>query len=108
MCARCKKPIDGEVLYLNKEKFHPNHFSCTMCKKELNSNCKELDQKLYCPPCYEKGEQHCPPWRFGLFKPFSLFLSPLCVATQGACAACHKPIQGRSMTALGKQWHPEV
>jgi len=82
MCARCKKPIDGEVLYLNKEKFHPFHFSCTSCKKELNSNCKELENKLYCPPCYEK-------------------------ATQAACGACHKPIQGRSVTALGKQWHPE-
>jgi len=82
MCARCKKSIDGEVLHLNKEKFHPHHFSCAMCKKELNSNAKDLDGKLYCPPCYEK-------------------------ATQAACGACHKPIQGRSITALGKLWHPE-
>uniref|UniRef100_A0A8C8ATM1 Leupaxin n=1 Tax=Otus sunia TaxID=257818 RepID=A0A8C8ATM1_9STRI len=28
-------------------------------------------------------------------------------ASAGICAACHKPIAGKVLTALGKTWHPE-
>ena len=54
---RCKKPIvdKTELLVLNKEKFHAYHFSCASCSKNLDSECKDLDGKLYCPPCYNKG-----------------------------------------------------
>jgi len=57
ICFRCKKPIADktELLILNKEKYHAFHFNCTSCGKPLDSECKELDSKLYCPPCYNKG-----------------------------------------------------
>ena len=54
---RCKKPIvdKTELLILQKEKFHAYHFSCASCSRNLDAECKDLDGKLYCPPCYNKG-----------------------------------------------------
>jgi predicted RNA-binding Zn-ribbon protein involved in translation (DUF1610 family) len=62
VCMRCKKPIADktELLILQKEKFHAYHFSCTSCSKPLTSDCKDLDGKLYCPPCYNKGALRAP------------------------------------------------
>lgn len=87
MCDKCKKPITNrnEMLVIKRQKFHAYHFTCSnlTCRKDLDGDCKELDGKFYCPACHSKA----------------------LVAT---CAACHRPIEGRSITALGKQFHPEV
>lgn len=84
MCDRCKKPIldPKDMLIIKKLKYHANHFSCTTCKKPLTADCKELEGKLYCTPCYN-------------------------MALQSTCAVCRRPIEGRSINALGKMFHPE-
>ncbi|KJE93271.1 LIMS2 protein [Capsaspora owczarzaki ATCC 30864] len=82
MCAKCRKPLDGEFIVLQNQKMHPYHFSCHTCKATLSMSCKEYEGKLYCHQDYER-------------------------ARQSVCAACRKPIEGRATTALGKQWHPE-
>lgn len=52
-------------------------------RKELTAEAQELKGELYCLPCHDK---------MGV---------PI-------CGACHRPIEGRVVNALGKQWHVEV
>ncbi|KAJ3277886.1 LIM and senescent cell antigen-like-containing domain protein 2 [Borealophlyctis nickersoniae] len=82
-CERCKKPIPStQLLRLHGQKFHAHHFTCPACKQTLTPACKEYEGKLYCLPDFEK-------------------------ITTRVCFACRRPIQGRSVTAMGKQYHPE-
>lgn len=52
-------------------------------RKELTADARELKGELYCLPCHDK---------MGV---------PI-------CGACRRPIEGRVVNALGKQWHVEV
>lgn len=52
-------------------------------RKELTAEARELKGELYCLPCHDK---------MGV---------PI-------CGACRRPIEGRVVNALGKQWHVEV
>jgi len=82
-CARCKRPIIGEFIVLHGQKVHPEHFRCEECGCEFKGgNCHEYEGKLYCTEDYQK-------------------------LLRNTCASCHKPILGRSITALGRVWHPE-
>jgi len=82
-CARCKETIEGEFIVLQGQRMHPYHFSCHKCKKPFQgSNCHEYEGRLYCDPHYRE-------------------------LLNAMCAQCRKPITGRAVTALGKQWHPE-
>ena len=54
-----------------------------MCSKELTAEARELKGELYCLPCHDK---------MGV---------PI-------CGACRRPIEGRVVNAMGKQWHVEV
>lgn len=51
--------------------------------KELTAEARELKGELYCLPCHDK---------MGV---------PI-------CGACRRPIEGRVVNAMGKQWHVEV
>lgn len=57
--------------------------SCTINSKELTADARELKGELYCLPCHDK---------MGV---------PI-------CGACRRPIEGRVVNAMGKQWHVEV
>ena len=52
-------------------------------RKELTAEARELKGELYCLPCHDK---------MGV---------PI-------CGACRRPVEGRVVNALGKQWHVEV
>lgn len=82
-CERCKKPImaNEEELMVEGLRYHAYHHTCTQCKKQLTSDYKQHDGKLYCPADYAK------------------VIAPLCYV-------CRKPIYGRVITAIGKQFHP--
>lgn len=54
-----------------------------MGRKELTADARELKGELYCLPCHDK---------MGV---------PI-------CGACRRPIEGRVVNAMGKQWHVEV
>lgn len=54
-----------------------------MRRKELTADARELKGELYCLPCHDK---------MGV---------PI-------CGACRRPIEGRVVNAMGKQWHVEV
>eukprot|EP01112_Ceratiomyxa_fruticulosa_P004300 TRINITY_DN1478_c0_g1_i2.p1 TRINITY_DN1478_c0_g1~~TRINITY_DN1478_c0_g1_i2.p1 ORF type:complete len:450 (-),score=81.48 TRINITY_DN1478_c0_g1_i2:268-1617(-) len=83
ICAKCKRPIIGEYITLHGQKMHPEHFRCEECGCEFTGgNSHEYEGKLYCYMDYLK-------------------------MLKSTCAHCQKPIVGRSVTAIGKVWHPE-
>jgi len=73
---------EGLPLKFKGEPYHPYHFNCHSCGVELNSEAREVKSELYCLRCHDK---------MGI---------PI-------CGACHRPIEERIVTALGKHWHVE-
>ncbi|XP_075793560.1 LIM and senescent cell antigen-like-containing domain protein 2 isoform X5 [Pelodiscus sinensis] len=82
ICQKCHLIIDELPLMFRSDSYHPDHFNCTHCGKELTAEARELKGELYCLPCHDK---------MGI---------PI-------CGACRRPIEGRVVNALGKQWHVE-
>jgi len=53
LCASCRKPITGRCITAMYKKFHPEHFVCTFCQRQLNKGTfKEENDKPYCHPCF--------------------------------------------------------
>ncbi|KAK5580907.1 hypothetical protein RB653_000931 [Dictyostelium firmibasis] len=84
ICSKCKLPITGEYIVLQGQPVHSEHYRCEECGCEFNvgKTCHEYEGRLYCYEDYQKQ-------------------------ILNICGACSKPIVGRSITALGKVWHPE-
>lgn len=78
-CPRCRKPIQSKEpsLLYHGELHHAAHFTCAVCKKQLDSDFKEIEGKFYCAQDF-------------------------LVATAPPCYVCKKPIMGRVTTAMGK------
>ncbi|XP_052870770.1 paxillin-like [Anopheles cruzii] len=55
LCAGCSKPITGRCITAMFKKFHPEHFVCAFCLKQLNKGTfKEQNDKPYCHQCFDK------------------------------------------------------
>ncbi|CAG9860622.1 unnamed protein product [Phyllotreta striolata] len=55
LCAGCHKPISGRCVTAMFRKFHPEHFVCAFCLKQLNKGTfKEQNDKPYCHNCFDK------------------------------------------------------
>lgn len=55
LCAGCHKPITGRCITAMFKKFHPEHFVCAFCLKQLNKGTfKEQTDKPYCHACFDK------------------------------------------------------
>ncbi|XP_063907699.1 leupaxin isoform X1 [Zophobas morio] len=55
LCAGCHKPISGRCITAMFRKFHPEHFVCAFCLKQLNKGTfKEQNDKPYCHTCFDK------------------------------------------------------
>ncbi|XP_050408909.1 leupaxin isoform X1 [Patella vulgata] len=55
LCATCQKPITGRCITAMFKKFHPEHFVCAFCLKQLNKGTfKDQNEKPYCHPCFVK------------------------------------------------------
>lgn len=55
LCAGCSKPITGRCITAMFRKFHPEHFVCAFCLKQLNKGTfKEQNDKPYCHACFDK------------------------------------------------------
>ncbi|XP_033627411.1 paxillin-like isoform X2 [Asterias rubens] len=55
LCAGCCKPITGRCITAMQKKFHPEHFICAFCLKQLNKGTfKEQNDKPYCHACFIK------------------------------------------------------
>lgn len=82
-CTKCKLPVTPyDTITYMMEPYHCYHFNCAQCKCVLNIKAKEHNGKLYCPEDFDR-------------------------ITSRTCALCRRPIAGRSVSALGKQYHPE-
>ncbi|KAM6460635.1 leupaxin isoform 2-T2 [Liasis olivaceus] len=82
-CASCHKPIAGKVVTALGKIWHPEHFTCAQCGKEVGSlPFYERDNKAYCQEDYHQ-----------LFSP--------------RCAYCTAPIREKILTAMDQTWHPE-
>eukprot|EP01128_Nolandella_sp_AFSM9_P010314 TRINITY_DN7100_c0_g1_i1.p1 TRINITY_DN7100_c0_g1~~TRINITY_DN7100_c0_g1_i1.p1 ORF type:complete len:502 (-),score=67.39 TRINITY_DN7100_c0_g1_i1:243-1577(-) len=82
-CAMCNRPIIGAYLLIKGQYIHPRHFRCEECGIEFKGgDCHEFENDYYCTPHYE-------------------------ILLLKKCAKCGKPCKGRSITALGKVWHPD-
>uniref|UniRef100_A0AAY4E1I2 LIM zinc-binding domain-containing protein n=2 Tax=Denticeps clupeoides TaxID=299321 RepID=A0AAY4E1I2_9TELE len=55
LCGGCGAPISGRCISALGRKFHPEHFLCAFCLRQLNQGVfKEHDGKPYCPACHGK------------------------------------------------------
>nr|XP_005987231.1 PREDICTED: paxillin isoform X2 [Latimeria chalumnae] len=55
LCSGCQKPITGRCITAMGKKFHPEHFVCAFCLKQLNKGTfKEQNDKPYCQSCFLK------------------------------------------------------
>ncbi|KAG8511281.1 Leupaxin, partial [Galemys pyrenaicus] len=71
------------VIHALGQVWHPEHFICTHCKKEIGSR-----------PFFERsGAAYCPDDYHQLFSP--------------RCAYCAAPILDKVLTAMDQTWHPE-
>eukprot|EP01124_Arcella_intermedia_P008152 TRINITY_DN150_c0_g1_i6.p1 TRINITY_DN150_c0_g1~~TRINITY_DN150_c0_g1_i6.p1 ORF type:complete len:500 (-),score=50.28 TRINITY_DN150_c0_g1_i6:41-1540(-) len=83
ICAQCSQAIVGPYLLIKGQFMHPRHFRCHECGAEFKGgDCHEFEGDYYCAPHYE-------------------------ILLLKKCARCGKPCKGRSITALGKVWHPD-
>ena len=74
--------VEREFIHI-LEASHIQDCSILSYREELSASARELRGELYCLPCHDK---------MGI---------PI-------CSACHRPIEERIVTALGKHWHVEV
>jgi hypothetical protein len=83
ICAQCSLPIKGPYLLIKGQYMHPRHYRCHECGIEFKGgDCNEFEGDYYCGPHYA-------------------------ILLLKKCARCGKPCKGRSVTALGKVWHPD-
>uniref|UniRef100_A0A8C2W820 Leupaxin n=2 Tax=Cyclopterus lumpus TaxID=8103 RepID=A0A8C2W820_CYCLU len=55
LCGGCCEPITGRCISALDRKFHPEHFVCAFCLRQLNQGIfKEEKGKPYCSPCFDK------------------------------------------------------
>ncbi|KAK5616238.1 hypothetical protein CRENBAI_015146 [Crenichthys baileyi] len=55
LCGGCGEPITGRCVSALDRRFHPEHFVCAFCLRQLNHGMfKEQKEKPYCTVCYNK------------------------------------------------------
>uniref|UniRef100_UPI00398F3BDD leupaxin-like isoform X2 n=1 Tax=Pristiophorus japonicus TaxID=55135 RepID=UPI00398F3BDD len=55
LCSGCQKPISGRCIAAMGRRFHPEHFVCAFCLKQLSKGVfKENNDKPYCESCFNK------------------------------------------------------
>ncbi|XP_070817391.1 leupaxin [Chaetodon trifascialis] len=55
LCGGCSEPITGRCISALDRKFHPEHFVCAFCLRQLSQGIfKEQKGKPYCSACFDK------------------------------------------------------
>ncbi|CAI4230419.1 unnamed protein product [Auanema sp. JU1783] len=53
LCIKCRQPITGRCVTAIGNKYHPEHFRCTYCSRQLTKGTfKEVDNRPFCHKCY--------------------------------------------------------
>jgi len=91
-CHVCQDVIRGSMVNCKDEAyFHPQHFCCIMCGKDLVSIKYELNPEnkhAHCAPCWEKVKA---------------LMNPI----EHMCGKCKRPIIGKFVLLHGQYLHPE-
>ncbi|RNA08466.1 paxillin isoform X2 [Brachionus plicatilis] len=55
LCSTCQAPINGRCITALNKKFHPEHFTCSYCLKQLSKGTfRENNERPFCHQCYKK------------------------------------------------------
>ncbi|KAM8874402.1 leupaxin isoform 2-T2 [Spinachia spinachia] len=55
LCGGCSEPIAGRCISALGRKFHPEHFVCAFCLRQVSQGVfKEQEGKPYCSACFDK------------------------------------------------------
>lgn len=83
VCAACTQPIRGPYATAMGRCWHPEHFVCSSCQKQLQNTMFVFEEEsIFCEKCYEK--------KFAK-----------------TCHSCRRPIVGSCITAQDLSWHEE-
>jgi len=82
LCAGCGKIIMGDVSHAMNKKWHIYCFVCSTCGATVSDEYYEFEGKAFCR------------------KDFNKFYNGV------VCAGCRKPLAGKKLKALEKEWHP--
>ncbi|KAI8920374.1 hypothetical protein DFJ77DRAFT_452377 [Powellomyces hirtus] len=81
ICGHCNNAISGPIVNAMGRTFHPEHFKCHDCARQLgHGRFFEKEGNAYCEGCWQKNLPKC-----------------------GYCSGF---IMERCITALGQHWHP--
>ncbi|XP_075034803.1 transforming growth factor beta-1-induced transcript 1 protein-like isoform X4 [Mixophyes fleayi] len=93
-CALCDLPILQNLVTALGRTWHPEHFCCKICRKQIGEEGSSSGQ---CAPAlgfHEKeGEPYCSDDYFRLFG--------------AVCAGCSDPVKESYISALNGLWHPQ-
>ncbi|GMT19340.1 hypothetical protein PFISCL1PPCAC_10637, partial [Pristionchus fissidentatus] len=54
LCSSCRHPISGRCVSALGHKFHPEHFRCNFCNRQLTKGTfKEVNQRPFCHKCWD-------------------------------------------------------
>eukprot|EP01121_Diplochlamys_sp_Union-15-3_P002439 TRINITY_DN1213_c0_g1_i1.p1 TRINITY_DN1213_c0_g1~~TRINITY_DN1213_c0_g1_i1.p1 ORF type:complete len:169 (-),score=19.47 TRINITY_DN1213_c0_g1_i1:24-530(-) len=84
-CGTCGEQIQDAYINAFGMQWHLDHLQCNVCGKDFSDGtqvCEGHDGFAYCPDDWKKT-----------------FLPP--------CGGCQKPINGPTINALNKTWHPD-
>ncbi|KAI8817016.1 uncharacterized protein EV422DRAFT_260873 [Fimicolochytrium jonesii] len=80
-CATCAKPVIGPTVNAMGRTYHPEHFTCRGCDRQLGQGrFYEKDGFAFCEGCWQKDLP--------------------------SCAYCSGVVMERCVEALGRSWHP--
>jgi len=54
-CKGCGKPIDGQMMKLKNDKYHPACVRCSACNEQLTSAFRERNKQIFCLSCAQNG-----------------------------------------------------
>jgi paxillin len=55
VCGACRQPINGKCVGALGQRFHPEHFCCVECNRQLTARTfKDHNNQAMCQKCYEK------------------------------------------------------
>lgn len=114
ICYSCDKTIDNDYLLVENKYYHPSHFVCTFCKKQLFDEFVSEDDGFYHDDCYSMAKGLICDYCNKLIKNEYLILNnnkyhKTCYSeVLPKCSLCDKPLVSNYMVDFyGNKYHPQ-
>ncbi|NWW66628.1 LPXN protein, partial [Ifrita kowaldi] len=106
VCAACRKPIAGKVLTALGKTWHPEHFTCARCRRELDKEpFFEQGGRAFCEEDYHQAFSPRCAYCAGPIREVSEL--PPGLPRQPPPAPSPRLFLQKVLTALEQTWHPE-